>query len=129
MFKTPVNSYRVYHIDAAGRRSEHTNFMASEDANACETALAIQETAGWPTIEVWARDRQVTCEAAPTDTGATRPDATWGRQIETALGYRPRAQRLRAEAATMIDPENKQTMLKLATNYEQMAERLYGLAD
>jgi hypothetical protein len=123
-----MNTYRVYHIDAVGRRMEHRDFTASEDEDACQTALAIQEKAGWPTIEVWARDREVICEAAPTDnpsaTEATNPDATWGRQIEHALGYLPRAEQLRAEAAKMKNPQTKLAMLRIADNYEMLAIRV-----
>jgi hypothetical protein len=104
------------------------NFMASEDADACQTALAIQEKAGWPTIEVWASHRQLPCEsppiAVPSETEGMDPDETWGRKIEPALGYRPRAKQLRAAAATMVSPEAKRVMYEIAAKYEQMADRL-----
>jgi hypothetical protein len=128
MIESVSNSYRVYHIDAAGRRVEHRDFTASDDADACLRVLAMQEKDGWPTIEVWANQRQVTCEAALTDnpcaTEATTPDATWGRQIEHALGYLPRAKQLRAEAAQMRNPQTKQAMLRIADNYEMLAIRV-----
>jgi hypothetical protein len=121
--KTPPNSYRVYHVDAAGQRVDHTNFTAVDDGAACDNALSLQEKGGWPAIELWVNHRQVPCEAAPTDVAAetktTNPGATWGRRIAT--GYLPRAEQLRAEAARMTNPKNKQAMLNLAANYEQLA--------
>ena len=51
------------------------------------------------------------------------PDATWGRRID-ASGFRLLAENMRTAAATMNDPESKQTMLHLAANYEHMANRL-----
>jgi hypothetical protein len=125
--KTAVNSYRVYRIDAAGRRVEHRTLTASEDANACQNALAIQEEAGWPTIEVWGNAGQLSCEAVPDSAWA--PEAMdsieiWGRQIELALGYRPRARQLRDRAATITEPEAKRAMLGIAANYKDMADDL-----
>jgi len=114
---TTPNSYRVYHVDAAGRRVDHMNFTAADDGAACDHALSLQEKGGWPAIELWVSHRQVPCEAATRET--TDQDANWGRRIAT--GYLPRAEQLRAEAAKMTNPKNKQAMLNLAANYEQLA--------
>jgi hypothetical protein len=122
--KTIEDSYRAYHIDAAGKRVEHTTFMACEDGAACDNALSLQEKGGWPAMELWVRHRKVSCEAGSADTPrevATDPDAAWGRRID-ASAYRHRAEALGADADAINDRENKQTMLKLANNYEQWAK-------
>jgi hypothetical protein len=59
-------SYRVYQVDMDGRRVEH-NLHGERRGNACQSALAFQEEAGWPTIEVWGGAGQLTCEDCPTD--------------------------------------------------------------
>jgi len=115
--------YRAYHIDAAGKRVGHTFFMACEDGGACDKALSLQEKGGWPAMELWVRHRKVSCEAGPRELPTMDPDSTWGRRIEGS-GFRLLAEKMRTEAATMNDPENKQTMLNLAANYVQMANRL-----
>jgi len=115
--------YRAYHIDAAGKRVGHTFFMACEDGAACDNALSLREKGGWPAMELWVRHRKVQCEAGPCELPTMDPDSTWGRRIE-ASGFRLLAEKMRTEAATMNDLMNKQTMLNLAVNYEQMANRL-----
>ena len=123
--KTIEDFYRAYHIDAAGKRVDCTTFIACEDGAACDNALSLQEKGGWPAMELWVRHRKVSCEAGPRELPTMDPDSTWGRRIE-ASGFRLLAEKMRTEAATMNDPENKQTMLNLATNYEQWADRLFG---
>lgn len=87
----PADFYRVYHIDTAGHYVDHTNFMASDDGAACSTALGLQEKAGWPSMELWVRHREVSCPAEPADVAAPtdvaaeikaiNPDVTWGRRV------------------------------------------------
>ena len=51
----------LYHIDAKGETASLTNFMALDDARACEHALALMAESRWPGAEVWERLRRVHC--------------------------------------------------------------------
>ena len=42
----------------------------------------------------------------------------------SARGYRARAEQLRAEAETMTNPETREALLRIASNYEQLAKRV-----
>ena len=53
--------YRVYHIDAKGETASLTNFMALNDALACERALVLMAQSRWPGAEVWESLRRVHC--------------------------------------------------------------------
>jgi hypothetical protein len=126
MLETPVKFYRVYHINAVGQRVEYRTFTATEDAHACEVALAIKEETSWPTIEVWGNHGEISCGAESPDASCpdkvNTEDSYWRRKIELALGYAPRAKQLRVEAAAMTDLVARQLMLRIAADYEHLAD-------
>ncbi len=41
-----------------------------------------------------------------------------------AQGYRARAEEIRAEALTMANLETRESLLRIAANYEQLADRV-----
>ena len=41
-----------------------------------------------------------------------------------ALGYRARAEQIRAEARTMTNLQNQESLLRIAASYEQLADRV-----
>jgi hypothetical protein len=53
--------YRVYHIDAKGETASLTNYMALNDALACEHALTLMAESRWPGAEVWEGGRRLHC--------------------------------------------------------------------
>jgi hypothetical protein len=65
--------YRAYQIDAKGETAALRNFMAPNDALACERAGEILAEGKWPGIEVWESARQVHCNGV-TRLSAGMPD-------------------------------------------------------
>jgi len=55
-------NYRVYHLDARGVTKSLHNFMAADDAHACETAAVFMGQSEWPGIELWESIRKVHCQ-------------------------------------------------------------------
>jgi hypothetical protein len=47
-----------------------------------------------------------------------------GDRSHSALGYRARAEQIRAEADKITNPGTRQSLLRIATNYEQLANRV-----
>jgi predicted kinase len=48
-------------------------------------------------------------------------------ELETALRYRSHAEELRAIAADMLDPNNRETILKIASDYDRMASSMEAI--
>jgi hypothetical protein len=47
--------------------------------------------------------------------------------VDKAMEYRQRAEQLRVIADSIMNPESRETMLKLAENYERLADSLGGM--
>jgi hypothetical protein len=53
--------YQAYHLDAKGETASLTNFMAANDADACENALVVLGNSKWPGLELRECGRHVHC--------------------------------------------------------------------
>jgi hypothetical protein len=74
-----VKFYRVYHIDAKGDTAGLTNFMALNDADACEKSLALMSQSKWPGVELWESARHVHCGGMARCTVSVPTATVWGR--------------------------------------------------
>jgi hypothetical protein len=73
--------YRVYHVNAAGKTVDHSNFQAANDTAACETVRTIKKQRGWHVAELWVNVRYVAC---PEHDPNVKRGAPWGRRVDLA---------------------------------------------
>jgi len=76
-----MDFYRVYHVNAAGKTVDHSNFQAADDNAACETVLIIKKERGWHVAELWINVRHVAC---PKHNPNAERGVPWGRRVDLA---------------------------------------------
>ena len=74
-----MNFYRVYHVNAAGKTVDHSNFQAADDKAACEAVLIIRKQRGWHAAELWINVRHIAC---PEHSLNAERGARWGRCVD-----------------------------------------------